>query len=75
MANRKYAIPSDFFPSELVSETYSFIDTLTRKEILDYRKSYKRELNKSSDDNVLPYTTSESRRCFLYLTASYERDR
>lgn len=72
--SRKYSIPSDFFPQELITSTYEFIDSLTRAEILSYRKSYKRELNASVEGvNELPPHTVEKRRCFLYITASYDK--
>lgn len=57
----------------MLDQTYSFIDTLKQEDILRFRKAYKRELNQSNDDNVLPETTLTQRRCFLYLTNHIEK--
>lgn len=72
--SKRYCTPADFFPQDVIDNTYSFVDTLTRQEILDYRRSYKRELNRHEEGvNELPPHTVEKRRCFLYITAGFDK--
>jgi len=70
---KNYALPQEFFDKKTLNQTYNFIDSLKNEEIVSFRKSYRRELNQSSEENVLPETTLTMRRCFLYLTTSKER--
>ncbi len=72
MSKQKPAYPNEFFDQKTLDQTYSFIDTLNQTDILRFRKAYKREMNQSNDDNVLPETTLTQRRCFLYLTSHLE---
>ena len=71
MSRTKPAYPSEFFTDETLEKTYRFIESLNKNEIKLYRKAYQREINNSHDDNVVPETTVELRRCFLYLTSQY----
>lgn len=73
MSRIKPIYPNELFDEEILSKTYNFIESLTKAEILRYRKAYLREINNSREANVVPETTVEMRRCFLYLTKSYDR--
>ena len=72
MSKQKQVYPNQLFSQKLLDRTYDFIDSLTPEDILRFRNSYTREMNKSNDDNVLPETTLEQRRCFMYLTYKFE---
>lgn len=63
---------TEFFDVALVKSTQSFIKKLNHNEVIHYRHAYRREMNNSNDDNVLPEHTVTKRRCFLYLTSHYE---
>jgi hypothetical protein len=73
MSKVKPAYPTEFFDQKTLDQTYSFIDTLKPNDIRRFRQAYRREMNQSNDDNVLPETTLTMRRCFLYLTSNYEQ--
>lgn len=73
MSKQQVAYPDEFFDQKTIDQTYSFIDTLNKDDIIRFRKSYKREINQSNENNVLPETTLTQRRCFLYLTSYVEK--
>lgn len=73
MSKLDVSYPLDFFDKRTVDETYEFIATLSVPEILKFRVAYQRELNNSNENNELPITTADKRRCFLYLTAKFQK--
>ena len=72
MLKKTRPLPNELFDNKTVKQTYSFIESLTKEDIVRYRIAYKRELNSSNENNLLPEATLTKRRCFLYLTANYE---
>ena len=72
MSRIKNVNPIELFDEKTLADTDKFIYSIPKKDIIKYRNAYLREMNKSNDDNVLPETTLNLRRCFLYLTHHYE---
>lgn len=72
MSKQQTAYPTEFFNDKTLEQTYSFIESLSKDDIIRFRHSYRREMNQSNEDNVLPETTLTQRRCFLYLTNQVE---
>ena len=72
MSREKPVYPDQLFDRKTLEQAYSFIDSLSKDDIMRFRSAYRREMNQSNDDNVLPETTLEQRRCFMYLTYHYE---
>lgn len=74
MKNLQPMDPHNFFDHDSIAKNQKFINTLDREEIKKYRAGYQREMNASTEENQLPITTVEERRCFLFLTSNHENN-